>query len=128
VPHRWSPAGRLRAGRAASGRGAARMITAAINIAKAAGAKNILCRGDSAYGTSAVIAAVVKANARFSFVLTKQPSVNRAIDSIPDDAWTPIRYPGAVTDPDTGELISDAEVAEVSTWPSRRRGTRSPPG
>jgi hypothetical protein len=24
-----------------------------------------------------------------------------------------VRYPGAVTDPDTGELISDAEVAEI---------------
>ena len=24
-----------------------------------------------------------------------------------------MHYPGAVTDPDTGELISDAEVAEV---------------
>jgi hypothetical protein len=30
-----------------------------------------------------------------------------------DDAWTPVRYPDAVTDPDTGELISDAEVAET---------------
>jgi hypothetical protein len=28
--------------------------------------------------------------------------------------WTPVRYPGAVVDPDTGELISDAEVAEVA--------------
>jgi Transposase DDE domain group 1 len=104
---------RLRAGRAGSGRGAASMITEAINTAKAAGATNILCRGDSAYGTSKVIAAVVKAGAKFSFVLTRSPSVNRAISSIPDDIWTPVRYPGAITDPDTGDLISDAEVAEV---------------
>jgi hypothetical protein len=41
---------RLRAGRAGSGRGAATMITEAINTAKAAGARNILVRGDSAYG------------------------------------------------------------------------------
>jgi hypothetical protein len=40
--------------------------------------------------------------------------VLRAIGTIPDDAWTPVRYPGAVLDPDTGELISDAEVAEVA--------------
>ncbi len=26
----------------------------------------------------------------------------------------PVHYPGAVTDPDTGELISDAEVAEIA--------------
>jgi hypothetical protein len=73
------------------------MITEAINTAKAAGATNIQCRGDSAYGTSKVIAAVVKAGAKFSFVLTKTPSVNRAISSIDDDAWTrsitPVRSP-----------------------------------
>jgi hypothetical protein len=47
-------------------------------------------------------------------VLTRNSSVNRAIDAIPDDAWVPVRYPGAVKDPDTGELISDAEVADVA--------------
>ena len=55
----------------------------------------------------------MKAGAKFSFVLTKNQSVNRAIGAIADDAWTPVHYPGAVTDPDTGELISDAEVAEI---------------
>ena len=29
------------------------------------------------------------------------------------DAWTPVSYPGAVRDPDTGAWISDAEVAEI---------------
>jgi hypothetical protein len=28
--------------------------------------------------------------------------------------WTPVSYPGAVRDPDTGAWISDAEVAEIS--------------
>lgn len=37
----------------------------------------------------------------------------RAIASIPEDAWTPVKYPGAVRDPDSGEWISDAEVAEI---------------
>jgi hypothetical protein len=50
---------------------------------------------------------------RFSVVLTKNPAVNRAIATIAEHAWTPVRYPGAVVDPDTGQLISDAEVAEV---------------
>jgi hypothetical protein len=58
---------RLRAGRAASGKGAASMPTEAINTPKAAGAQRILCRGDSAYGNSAVIAAAVKAGVQFSF-------------------------------------------------------------
>ncbi len=104
---------RLRAGKAGSGKGAAGMITEAINTAKAAGARNILCRGDSAFGNGKVIAAVVSHGARFSFVLTKSRPVLRAIGTIAEDAWTPVHYPGAVTDPDTGELISDAEVAEV---------------
>jgi hypothetical protein len=104
---------RLRAGRAGSGKGAAGMVTEAINTAKAAGAKNITCRGDSAFGNGKVIAAVVNGGARFSFVLTKSRPVLRAIGTIADNAWTPVHYPGAVLDPDTGELISDAEVAEV---------------
>ena len=105
---------RLRAGKAGSGKGAASMVTEAISVARAAGAcGQILARGDSAYGNSAVVHACVKANARFSLVLTKNPAVAAAIASIPDDAWTPVHYPGCVVDPDTGELISDAEVAEV---------------
>ena len=106
---------RLRAGRAGSGRAAASMLAQAINTARAAGATgDILARGDSAYGNSAVINACIKAGARFSFVLTKNATVNRAIASIPEHAWTPVHYPGAVVDPDTGELISDAQVAEVA--------------
>jgi hypothetical protein len=104
---------RLRAGKAGSGKGATSMITEAINTAKALGARNILCRGDSAFGNGKVIAAVVNAGAQFSFVLTKSRPVLRAIGAIGEDAWIPVRYPGAVTDPDTGEWISDAEVAEI---------------
>lgn len=105
---------RLRAGKTGSGKGAASMVTEAINTARAAGATGqVLVRGDSAYGNSAVVGACLKAGARFSVALTKNAVVNRAIASIPEHAWTRVHYPGAVVDPDTGELISDAEVAEV---------------
>jgi hypothetical protein len=105
---------RLRAGRAGSGKGAASMVAEAIRVARGAGASGeILVRGDSAYGNSVVVGACVKAGARFSVVLTKNPAVSRAIASIGEHGWTPVHYPGAVEDPDTGELISDAEVAEV---------------
>jgi len=105
---------RLRAGRAGSGRGAASMVGEAVRTARTAGATGeILVRGDSAYGTSAVVSACVQAKARFSVVLAKNPAVSAAIASIPADAWRPVHYPGAVFDPDTGELISDAEVAET---------------
>jgi hypothetical protein len=106
---------RLRAGRAGSGKGAASMVTDAVRTARAAGASGqILVRGDSAYGNSAVVGACLKARVRFSVVLTKNPAVAGAIATIGQDAWTPVHYPGAVTDPDTGQLISDAEVAEVT--------------
>src|SRR4051812_2599039 len=42
------------------------------------------------------------------------PSIAATISRIEDDAWTPIRYPDAFVDPDTGEMVSDAEVAESS--------------
>jgi hypothetical protein len=105
---------RLRAGKAGSGRGADSMVTEAVKTARAAGATGkILVRGDSAYGTSPVVAACLRAGVQFSFVLAKNTTVTAAIDQIPEDAWTPVTYPGAMLDPDTGELISDAEVAET---------------
>ncbi|HEX5113837.1 MAG TPA: IS1380 family transposase, partial [Pseudonocardiaceae bacterium] len=105
---------RLRAGKTGSGKNAASMVTQAVRTARAAGATGqILVRGDSAYGTSAVVNACLTARARFSVVLTKNRAVQRAIASISEHAWTPVSYPGAVVDPDTGVLVSDAEVAEV---------------
>jgi hypothetical protein len=106
---------RLRAGRAGSAKGAASMVTEGINTAIAAGAQaeKILVRGDSAYCSGKVVAAVVKAGVRFSFAIARNPAVDAAIGSIPDEQYTPVHYPGAIVDPDTGELISDAQVAEV---------------
>ena len=71
-------------------------------------------RGDSAYGSRAVIRVCRRYGAVFSLVLTRNAAVQRAIDSIPEDAWTPVQYPGAVRDPETGAWISDAEVAETA--------------
>ncbi len=106
---------RLRAGKANSGRGAESMVTEAIGTARAAGAHGkILVRGDSAFGVGPVANACLKAGVQFSLVLPKNRPVTRAIATIAEDAWIPVHYPGAVLDPDTGELISDAEVAEIS--------------
>ncbi|ATL69208.1 IS1380 family transposase [Nocardia terpenica] len=105
---------RLRAGKTGSGKGAASMVTVVIGTARAAGATGeILVRGDSAFGTRKVVRAARRAGAQFSLVLTKNSTVRQAIAAIPEHAWTPVRYPGAVRDPDTGEWISDAEVAEI---------------
>jgi hypothetical protein len=56
---------------------------------------------------------------RCSLVLTRNAAVQRAID---EHAWTPVRYPGAVRDPETGAWISDAEVAET-TYTMAESGT-----
>jgi hypothetical protein len=124
---------RLRAGKTGSGKGAGRMIAQAIVTARAAGATGkILVRGDSAYGNRAVVRACLRGNAEFSLVMTKNRAIQRAIDSIPDTAWTPVRYPGAVQDPDTGAWISDAPVSGRSprspTPPSPPPRIGSPPG
>jgi hypothetical protein len=80
------------------------MVTEAINTAIEAGAlaRNILVRGDSALGAGKIVAAIVKAGATFSFAIARNSAVDAAINRIPDDAWIPVQYPGAVTDPDTG--------------------------
>jgi hypothetical protein len=105
---------RLRAGKTGSGKGAGRMVAQAIATARAAGATGaILVRGDSAYGSRAVVRACLRGKAEFSLVMTKNRAIQRAIASIGEDQWTPVRYPNAVHDPDTGAWISDAEVAEV---------------
>jgi hypothetical protein len=105
---------RLRAGKTGSGKGAGRVVAQAIACSHVAGVTGeILVRGDSACGPRAVVGACRRAGVRFSLVLTKNRAVQRAIAAIGEDAWTPVKYPGAVRDPDTGQWISDAEVAEI---------------
>lgn len=109
---------RLRATKANSSKGEASMIAAAaaaaVATARGAGVRGqILVRGDSAYGTGTLARACRRAGACFSVVLAKSAAVAAAIGSIPENAYTPVSYPGAVRDPDTGAWISDAEVAEI---------------
>lgn len=105
---------RLRAGKTGSGKGAASMVTRAIGAARAIGGiGQVVVRGDSAYGNRKVVRAALRAGAVFSVTMTRNAAIDRAIDAIGEDAWTPVNYPGAVRDPDTGEWISDAEVAEI---------------
>lgn len=105
----------LRAGRAASGAGAATMIAQTIATARRCGAAGeITVRADAAYGSAEVMATCQRAGATFSLVLRTNTAITRAISAIDDDAWAPVHYPGALTDPDTGALISDAEVAETT--------------
>jgi hypothetical protein len=107
-------AARLRGGNAGSARGAATLVAEAINTARHAGATGlIVVRADSAYYAGAFVAACRRHRARFSVTVRIDPKVRRAIGSIPDQAWTAIKYPNAIYDEKTGEWISDAEIAKV---------------
>lgn len=106
---------RLRGGNAGSARGSASLLTQALNTAKMAAARGMmLVRADSAYYAGAIVSAARRAGAYFSITVSMNAAIQAAIAGIADDAWIAVRYPGAVTDPDTGELISEAEVAETA--------------
>jgi hypothetical protein len=105
---------RLRGGNAASARGAASMITEAARTARAAGCTGmIVVRMDSAFYGAPACSAARKAAARFSVTVRMDPKVRAAIAAIPEDAWTPIRYPRAVWDDQLRCWVSDAQVAET---------------
>jgi hypothetical protein len=108
---------RLREGRAADVRGAARFVAEALAAAGEAGCTGIrIVRADSKFYTAGVVAACRRAGAHFSLSTGMNPSIAAAIAQIPEHAWQRIHYPRAVEDPDTGELISDAEVAEIPDY------------
>jgi len=105
---------RLRGGSASSARGAASLITEAVSTARQAGcAGTVVVRMDSAYYSAAACHAARRSGAFFSVTARLDPAVKAAIAAIPEDGWTPIRYPRAVWDEQQGRWISDAEVAET---------------
>jgi hypothetical protein len=59
------------------------------------------------------VVACARARAQFSLLLPQNTALAAAITAIPETAWTAVRYPGAMIDPDIGGWISDAEVAET---------------
>ena len=71
---------------------------------------------------SPACSAARQAGARFSVTVRTDPKLRTAIAAIPDDAWTPIRYPRAIWDDQLGRWISDAQVAETeyTAFASRR--------
>jgi hypothetical protein len=104
----------LRSGKTGSGRGAARQLKQAITTARAIDPNAmIMARGDSAFGTKKVIAACLGEGVEFSLSVSRNKRITKTIQAIDEAAYTPVHYPGAVADPDTGQLISDAEVAET---------------
>ncbi len=82
--------------------------------ARAAGATGTLVvRFDSAFYTGEVVTTCRQLGVHFSITARNDPKVVRNITEIPDDKWTPIKYPRAVHDEETGQWISEAEIAEI---------------
>ena len=105
---------RLRAGRAGSGKGAGRMVAQAVATARAAGVSG----ADSGARRFRLWhprgrGCLPPPRRRVLAGVDQEHNSAGGIAPIPEDAWTPVRYPGAVRDPDTGAWISDAEVAEI---------------
>lgn len=119
---------RMRRGKAADSRGASKLVSEALATAVEAGCTGTrILRADSQFHNAGVIAACRRAGARFSITCGMNPSVERAVLAIPEGAWQQITYPTAVPDPDTGELISGAEVAEIGAYTafaSRKKSER----
>jgi hypothetical protein len=106
---------RLRGGSAGSARGAATLAARAIATARDCGCTGqIVVRMDSAYYTCEALHAIRRGGARFSVTMPNNASVRAAIAAVPEDAWTPVKYPQAIWDDQAGGWISDAEVAETT--------------
>lgn len=115
---------RLRRGSTGSAKGAASFVAEAITTARAAGATGIvLARMDSAFDNYAVVATCIRAGIRFSITTKQTRPVRAAIETINPEGWVPIAYPHAIYDQDSGQWISDAEIAETTytAFGSRRK-------
>jgi hypothetical protein len=118
---------RMRRGKSADVRGAPRLLAEALVTVRAiAPTARIIVRGDSKFYTAKVVATAARYGAVVSLTTGSNPSVTTAIGQIPDTAWTPIHYPNAFVDEDTGQLVSDAEVAQIpylafGSQPKKRR-------
>jgi hypothetical protein len=116
---------RLRKGKSADVRGAARFLAEALTTVRAiAPTARVVVRADAKFYTADVVATAARYDAAVSLTTGSNPSVNAAITAIDDTAWTPIHYPDAFVDTDTGELVSDAEVAEIPYTAFTSRPTR----
>ena len=105
---------RLRKGKSADVRGAARFLAEALAVVRQiAPTATVVVRADAKFYTADVAATAARYRASVSLTTGSNPSVNAAISTIPDTAWTAIHYPDAFVDTETGALISDAQVAEI---------------
>jgi len=121
---------RLRKGACGSPRGAQRLVGDAVKQTRRLLGEHapVLVRMDSAYYGRDAVHAAITGRAAVSVTVRLDPAVKAAIASIPDDAWTTIKYPNAILDEATGTWVSKAEVAEVpyTAFTSKKKADRVP--
>lgn len=99
---------RLRGGNANSGRSAGHFLRETIGRVRHAGATGQLSvRADSGFYSHAVVAVCRKLGVRFSITIRQHRSVRRLIETIPEEAWSPIPY----------WIAGGADVAETTYTP-----------
>lgn len=99
---------RLRGGNAHSGRGAGSFLSETLSRVRDAGASGTLTvRADSGFYAHAVVAVCRKMGVGFSITIRQNPAIRRAIETIPEAAWTPIPY----------WIEGGADVAETTYTP-----------
>jgi len=99
---------RLRRGTATSGDKAGHFLREAVSRVRGAGATGgLTVRADSGFYSHSVVAMCRSQKVRYSITVRQHKSVQRAIEAIPDDAWTPIPY----------WLEGGADVAETTYTP-----------
>jgi hypothetical protein len=112
-------------GKSADVRGAAPLLAESLTTARALGATGtIVVRGDSTFYSAEVVKVALRREAEVSLTVPASPARDAAIARIEETEWIPIHYPNAFVDEDTGELISDAEVAETEYTASTSRPKR----
>ena len=116
---------RLRKGACGSPRGAQRLVGDAVKQTRRLLGEHapVLVRMDSAYYGRDAVHAAITGGAAVSVTVRLDPAVKTAIASIPEGAWTTIKYPNAIFDETTGTWVSNAEVAEVpyTAFTSRKK-------
>jgi len=99
---------RLRGGAAGAARGAKSFLTETVSRARHAGATGPLTvRADSAFYSRSVLHTAIKLDVRFSVTTRQDKRIRATIESIAEDAWTPIPY--WLSSPE----VSGADVAEI---------------
>lgn len=107
---------RLRKGSAGSARGAVRFVDELVAVLRRAGASGpMTVRADSGFWSWKLIDRLNTHGISWSITVTRQPSIRKAIEAIPEDAWRDIAYT-------LGGRAQVAETTYVTAKKSRGKG------